>query len=316
MTFSAFSTKNYPYQSDRYEVTLEPGLFRFELWGSEGGGSVAGKGAYVAGTLKLNKKQTFFLYTGGMNGENGGASSNRRDVFGGGSTDIRLVDSDSFEGYASRIIVAGGGGSGSEDTKYKSFGRAGNAGGINGSSASYEIDERYDGKLEFISLAEGATQINGREGGECFYNIACVEINTNGSFFHGGVGVYYAGGGGYFGGGGGIDGYNIIGYGAGGSSFVSGYKDCLAIDTFQSTEESISMKSNSFHDSNFVFKDIIFLSGSDVGVPTLDGSTETGHTGNGMIRISLIYPPFIMGTCQMPQLLKCLYLYVVILFVC
>ena len=34
-----------------YEVTLSPGKYIFEAWGSSGGGSSPGKGAYTKGTF-------------------------------------------------------------------------------------------------------------------------------------------------------------------------------------------------------------------------------------------------------------------------
>ena len=36
-----------------YEVTLSPGKYIFEAWGSSGGGSSPGKGAYTKGTIFL-----------------------------------------------------------------------------------------------------------------------------------------------------------------------------------------------------------------------------------------------------------------------
>ena len=89
-------------------------------------------------------------------------------------------------------------------------------------------------------------------------------------FFSGGNERYCGGVCGYFGGG--NDGMNAIGFGAGGYSYISGYKDCLVFDTKISTSIThYQMKTNSFHDSNLYLTDIVLM---------------TGHRGDGKIRIT------------------------------
>ena len=132
-----------------YVVTLNPGRYKFEVWGAQGGGNntgikgvtEGGKGGYSVGKLLLDKQTTFYLYIGssGINGGNGGYNgggalgssiwvndpNNNNRAPGGGATDIRLkkgiqtiIKTIDFEityyglqdSLESRVIVAGGGG--------------------------------------------------------------------------------------------------------------------------------------------------------------------------------------------------------------
>ena len=55
-----------------YEMSLSPGLYKFELWGAQGGDAryqnvqdmrkgSGGRGAYVSGILQINTTRTFYL---------------------------------------------------------------------------------------------------------------------------------------------------------------------------------------------------------------------------------------------------------------
>ena len=46
-------------------ITLKSGIYLFEAWGATGGGKEGGKGAFVCGTLILQKEQTFQVNIGG-----------------------------------------------------------------------------------------------------------------------------------------------------------------------------------------------------------------------------------------------------------
>lgn len=118
---------NYPCKSSvtcaPYEIHLQPGIYRIELWGAQGGNgrfegtgvinvNSGGKGAYVRGDITVENNLTLFLYLGakgqdqisrqhirnlgGWNGGgNGGMDIGDRDdpesgAGGGGSVDIRL----------------------------------------------------------------------------------------------------------------------------------------------------------------------------------------------------------------------------------
>ena len=129
-------------------VILEPGSYKLEVWGAEGGkysdrSSTPGKGGYSVGVLSLASKTKLFVHvgqsptspTGGWNGGGNGSSSS---AGGGGGTDISLYGSEGSSDWNNsnhlynRIIVAGGGGGSAEDdhsTLYGGFG-----GGTSGQS--------------------------------------------------------------------------------------------------------------------------------------------------------------------------------------
>ena len=96
-----------------------------------------------------------------------------------------------------------------------------------------------------------------------------------------------AGGSGYYGGAASpLIGYNING-GAGGSSFVSGYGICNAIEE-NSTEDNIIHTGQSIHYSKKYFILGQMISGNDE-MPTHEGnSTMIGNSGNGYAKITKI----------------------------
>ena len=128
-----------------------PGKYKLEVWGARGGQGADsnvsntswnyGRGGYSYGTIELDKKDSVYVYVGGMgkgtNGEtvawssvvaggwNGGGNTYQDGGefggSGGGATDIRI---NSTSLYA-RAIVAGGGGGSGEDNE-----QAGTAGGV------------------------------------------------------------------------------------------------------------------------------------------------------------------------------------------
>ena len=268
---------DFEFKKAPYIVFLSPGIYLFELYGASGGyGSSAttanpGKGGYAKGLIKLNKKQLFYLFIGGMGGNrsispesagyNGGAPGSNGPDSGitggsGGATDIRLEE-DKLE---SRIIVAGGGGS-AGDWKYA--GKGGDGGGIEG--------EHGNPSTSSCSVEGGApgTQIGGYEPGQ-------GSSGQNGGSNKGEAGG--AGGGGYWGGIGGKTGGNACssGGGGGGSSFISGHKNCTVIDKDRNS------LGTSFHPSGFYFN-----------FP----STESGvNVGNGRAIISLMN--YLMASCK------------------
>ena len=133
-----------------YNISLQRGTYRFELWGAQGGDgrihnkptlntSTGGRGAYSSGTIDIRKSGTiFYLYIGGKGedqtgtaqgafgkgGYNGGGdggadlcdlSEPESNAGGGGATDVRIKYNEDFSdilSLKSRIIVAAGGGSG------------------------------------------------------------------------------------------------------------------------------------------------------------------------------------------------------------
>lgn len=268
MSYAAGDVINFAYTGAKQSVTLPPGRYKLECWGAQGGyrsnASYGGKGGYAQGELSLDIETILYVYAGGsgnMGGTSGGFNGGgSRSTYpgGGGASDIR-IGADSL--YA-RVIVAGGGGSDGAASKTGMYG-----GGASGGTATQS----------YGTGGGGGTQTGGGSGGN----------GNNGSFGQGGTGLYRssgyggAGGGGWYGGGGAYpdsSGDDDRG-GGGGSGFVwagsnapSGY---LLGPEHQLTNASTTAGNASF------------------AGPT--GSAETGHSGNGYVRITVLeiytYPP-------------------------
>ena len=198
-----------------------------------------------------------YLYSGGA-GNTGGVKGGfngggLRDGYngGGGASDIRITAND----LQSRVIVAGGGGSDGAIYKTGMYG-----GGTSGGTATQN----------FGSGGGGGTQTAGGAGGN----------NNSGSFGIGGKGINYAkgyggaGGGGWYGGGGAYPDSSSDDDrgGGGGSGFVwtgsnapNGYR--LGSQYYLSNASTVAGNTS-------------FVS------PT--GTVETGHAGNGYVRITVI----------------------------
>ena len=147
------------------------------------------------------------------------------------------------------VLIAAGSGGGSGH--YKKENPSGYGGYIGGIGQDLEF---------FIHYAGGGTQNQGGSGSH--YSDEQVSCDsTPGSFLRGGNGTTCwdaapgGGGGGYYGGGGGVD----VGGGGGGSSFA---RSDLTSVTFRSGNETFKSPS---------------------------GKIETGHSGNGLIILSLIH---------------------------
>lgn len=252
---------NIPYSGSVQSITLPKGKYKLEVWGAQGGyrssSSYGGPGGYSCGTLTLNTKTDVFCYAGGAGntgrtngGFNGGGSRGSYNGGGGGS-DIR-VGQDSL--YA-RVIVAGGGGSDGASNKPGKYG-----GGTSGGAAT----ENYG------SGGGGATQTSGGSG-------------NAGSFGKGGQGKNQssgyggAGGGGWYGGGGSTpdsSGDDDRG-GGGGSGYV--YNSSTAKD----------YPSGCLLNSSYYLQDSKTVAGN-TSFKSPTGSNETGHTGDGYCRITVI----------------------------
>ena len=271
------------------------GNYKLEVWGAQGGNSYdsgngytntvyGGKGGYCSGEVTFSSNLNVYVYIGQSGegtrektfngGGKGGSAYNGRS--GGGATDVRLVKGNGtwsdFNSLKSRIIVAAGGGGAQH---YLEGSNGGNAGGLGGQDGF-----RSGNNNVLYTLATGATQTSGGtrgKGGNYLFE------GTNGVF---GIGGDYdsndhgsGGGGGYYGGGGGGHDNDIVGSGAGGSSFISGYIGCDAI-TESSTENNIIHTGQPNHYSGYMFVHSVMIDGGSV-MPSPSGGTETGHSGNG-----------------------------------
>lgn len=261
---------NCPYSGAAITLTLPKGTYLLECWGAEGGNRTtagrAGKGGYSKGTLTLTAESTtLYLYAGGS-GDTGGTGGGfngggQRSTYngGGGGSDIRIGQ----DSYYARVIVAGGGGSCGANTQ---FGGAG--GGESG---------------EAVTGGYGSGGQEGTQTGNGAGSVATSTTSNNGGFGFGGYGSYRksgyggAGGGGWYGGcgtypdssgdddrgGGGGSGYVYTSTSA--SNYPSG---CLLNSAYYLTNASTTIGTSSFTD--------------------YDGTTVTGHAGNGAVRITVI----------------------------
>lgn len=274
------SVFDYDYTGD-YQVFRAPlsGKYLFELWGASGAGADSGRGGYTSGEVYLLEGQTFYIYVGGnggtANGYNGGGAGYSANSFGGGATDIRLMSGlyNNALGLKNRIMVAGAGGG--NQTAAVTEGDAGGTVGFTG------VDPNYP-----AYTSTGGTQTGG--GIVTNFSSAFPE-GTNGGFGFGGIGGgasnggSFGGGSGYYGGAGGSRLSNGRWAGGGGSSFVSGSSgvNAIWIDGTHSGEV--------YHFSGFVFDNAVIVSGQDTFLSPA-GANETGHSGNGYARISLLKP--------------------------
>lgn len=261
---------NCPYSGAAITITLPKGIFLLECWGAEGGNRTtagkAGKGGYSKGTLTLTADSTtLYLYAGGS-GDTGGTGGGfngggQRSTYngGGGGSDVRIGQ----DSYYARVIVAGGGGS---------CGAVAQAGGAGGGESG-----------EAVTGGCGSGGYEGKQNGNGAGSVATSTTDNNGGFGFGGYGSYRksgyggAGGGGWYGGcgtypdssgdddrgGGGGSGYVYTSTTA--SNYPSG---CLLTSTYYLADASTTIGTSSFTD--------------------YDGSTVTGHAGNGAVRITVI----------------------------
>jgi len=281
--------------------------YKIQCWGASGGNSYedksygnyntvyGGKGGFCSGEVTFLFNLKVYIYVG-QSGEGihlektyngGGAGGINYDAkSGGGATDIRLIKGNTwseFNSLKSRIIVAAGGGGAQH---YTSGSQGGNAGGLFGQDGLYSCILPHPS----YTVATGAIQTLGGYGGIGASNGFDGTFGIGGdheehdeqdfinkhlsSYTYGG-----GGGGGYYGGGGGSVNNAIVGSGAGGSSFISGYPGCDAISE-SSTEDNIIHTGQPNHYSSYVFTNPVMIDGGST-MPSPSGGTETGHSGNG-----------------------------------
>ena len=309
--YKSGDTWDFSYTGDSQTFTPEcDGIYKIELWGASGGDIdtyLGGKGAYTSGNLTLEKGKNLYLYVGGKGndghvsiegGYNGGdavsssAGGHAYGATGGGATDIRLTNGtwDNFDSLKSRIMVAAGGGGAnnrnrsSGDSKKYGAGNGGYGGdliGGDGQSTDYQASESslsYD--KHFIGT--GGTQIEGGKHISYDQNDQKIGESITGGFGFGNVLDQSGAGGGYYSGGTGAH-----GGAGGGSSFISGYPGCNAIQE-ESTKEHIIHTNQPNHYSGYVFTDSIMIAGNQE-MPTHDDSqTMIGNTGDGYVKITYL----------------------------
>lgn len=269
---------NYSCTAGIQSVTLPAGEYKLECWGAQGGSYntsfQGGLGGYSVGTLTLTEETTLNIYVGeqpaavttkrtvcpgGFNGGGNGYNRYYSSTYsygqgGGGGTDIRINDQSIY----SRVIVAGGGGgSSSNDDSATKYG-GGSIGGcaINGGGGG-QTSGGSASKMTAGTFAAGAS------------------TTTKGNNYKYGSG---GGGGGWYGGGACStysDSTNYRSYNGGGSGYVytagtaSNYPSgCLLNSAYYLTDAQTIAGNTSF--------------------PSPSGGTETGHSGNGFARITVL----------------------------
>ncbi|EAY05536.1 hypothetical protein TVAG_318910 [Trichomonas vaginalis G3] len=283
------------YDCTPYTVDLSSGTYLIEAWGSVGsfqhhqaGDSIPGLGGYSSGVLKVKNPLTLYLYIGSISFFNSMFSYTSKGNYffaiGGGSSDVRLNASKTFDwsdpiSLRSRILIAGGGG-GSE--WHNSIG--GNGGGLEGGKGFSNCSLNYEPCPN--SISGGGTQ---RSGGSSAPNFRTL-IGYQGSF-----GVSYVnynsddmggiGGNGYFSGGS----VDRAGAGGGGSSFISGYDGCIALNS--SLNENPSPINSSIHYSGIKFINPVMIQGNNTMPLFFKSETSIRGIGNnnrGAIRITIV----------------------------
>ena len=249
------------------KISLLRGLYKFDVYGAQGGGSKAGKGGYSAGVLNLIEEETvLYVYVGCrgheiVGGFNGGGTGGRgeqnkkllRHGGGvGGSSDIR-IDPDDLD---TRIIVAGGGGGACGD----GWSAGGNGRGLTGGKPEQKFPEMS--LLDLPNKTYGYAKLLGQS------SIDSEDLGSHSGEGDGG------GGGGWFGG---FASYNNNGGASGGSSFALTYNSTIPqglIHIYNKNYESVQSGTYAFNpkESYYIFTNVTHQRGV--------------WYGNGWIKIS------------------------------
>lgn len=250
---------NFDYTGAVQSVTLKPGKYVLECWGAQGGNGCTGNsykggaGGYSKGTLTLAKTETLYIYVGGQ-GVSAAASGNgniREGGFNGGG---------SGRDWGSTGHGGGGGGGASDiriitDNFYARVIVAGAGGGASDNGAG-----GAGGGTSGISSSSSAGTATGGSG----FGQAAASSYTSGECGGGGGGWY----GGY---GGSSENYS----GGGGSGYV------------YTSSSASNYPSGCLLNSSYYLTDAQTIAGNQTfKSPT--NTNETGHSGNGYCRITVI----------------------------
>lgn len=271
---SGGTTMDFDYTGSVQTTTLTPGRYKLECWGAQGGynsGHTIGKGGYSVGILTLSQNTNIYVYSGGAGkanssggGFNGGGNANSTGSYGcsgGGASDIR-IGTDSL--YA-RVIVAGGSGGSAYYSSNKTSGANNYGGGSSGGSTSSGNSSCAYG-LGGSQTSGGSTGNNGVSPSSSWYGSFGLggSANGNDNTGYGNAG----GGGGWYGGGAGN-----ANAGGGGSGYV------------YTSSTSSNYPSGCLLNSTYYLTDAQTIEGNKE-FPSVSGGTETGHSGNGYVRIT------------------------------
>ena len=295
------STKTFTYTGKVQEYTVpRDGYYYIEMAGGSGNAPTSNPdyagASKTSGYIELKAGEKLYFYVGSkarqqkaasFNGGGGAGYGNAGYTIsssisgdtgtygftGGGATDVRLKGGswDNTSSLISRIMVAGGGGSASNQAVYNNTGGNSESDGLSGMSGGY-----YSGHGDKSAYGTGASQTAGGTGGK---NLDSYGTNNSGSFGKGGTSNSYSsnsgssgGGGGYYGGGAGAGtGGGGSGHGSGGgSSYISGLAGVNSV----ANSATISHTNQTLHYSGKYF----------IGANVIGGN----HYGDGYAKITFV----------------------------
>lgn len=272
----------FAYTGSTQSMTLDAGTYKIECWGAQGGSYsttyYGGKGGYSVGEITLEEATTIYAIVGGQGtkgtngtltagGYNGGGASYSSSTTyiessGGGATDVRIGTNSTL----ARVIVAGGGGGAGRYSSSSSY--SGGAGGGTSGRTPSQYSTSYKAGTGGTQTARG-TSYHGSTADSSTYGTLAAFRNGGGAT-SGKTYPIAGGGGGWYGGG-----YSWRGAGGGGSGYV--YTE----DTAANYPDGCLL------DSSHYLANAQTIAGN-VSMPSTSGGTETGHAGNGYVKITRI----------------------------
>lgn len=252
------------------KVTIEAGTYLFELWGAQGGDSLHSSyessvgpypgavGGYTLAAKTFDSKTELELFIGGM----GGLGDDISAGFNGGG-----------KGYGSNFYNKGAAGGGATDIRIKSGGSSSKiliAGGGGGSNTFQQSDYNQKATTGVGGGLEGGKGIKCLGGGQNSKSDPSCTPGTLGQGAAGKSPYGSGGGGGYYGG---SAGANRGENGGGGSGFID----------------------SSFTKTNGITPTTLDGTKSFPRSTLLDSGNETGHEGNGAVRITKLSPARTFG---------------------
>jgi hypothetical protein len=267
---------NFNYTGAVQSITLPKGTYKLECWGAQGGngangssgldsssGAPGGKGGYSMGTLLLPAKTQIYVYVGGKGGCITSSTNDYNGGFNGGGS-----------GGVSGSMSRSGGGGGATDIRFEQdslYARVIVAGG--GGATSWGPSNEYGdaGGGESSIAGSNSPGLSNQTSGNAFGIGANAKASSTSYNING------AGGGGWYGG---ISSTNSVGggsktHGGGGSGYV------------YTSSTAKNYPSGCLLNSSYYLSDAKTIAGN-TSFTSPTGSSETGHSGNGYCRITVI----------------------------
>ena len=267
---------NFNYTGAVQSITLPKGTYKLECWGAQGGngangssgldsssGAPGGKGGYSMGTLLLPAKTQIYVYVGGKGGCITSSTNDYNGGFNGGGS-----------GGVSGSMSRSGGGGGATDIRFEQdslYARVIVAGG--GGATSWGPSNEYGdaGGGESSIAGSNSPGLSNQTSGNAFGIGANAKASSTSYNING------AGGGGWYGG---IRSTNSVGggsktHGGGGSGYV------------YTSSTAKNYPSGCLLNSSYYLSDAKTIAGN-TSFTSPTGSSETGHSGNGYCRITVI----------------------------